>query len=337
MIYAHEIACRSDSLQAMNGYIVVRNLLFAITSFVALGLNAQQNAFRVKDMMPEYRKLVQQAAHGEPDTKRFQQLLTDFDASFYREVVGIDLADTARLKEHLKSMAGLSRKLEYVMRHFKDHFQESIDRVATFYPEIRKQQHTVYIAPTFKRTNGQYRYWRGKWMLYFGPDAQAAYPGYKDLNALIIHELIHLLHSKSNDSISELIGRFYEDPFNVKLPFYYHLYVEGLTVYLTMQLDKRISLQAALMQPALNTKVDPELKTHLKKISELLASASLQDVQNYFWLNGNDPNVPHKTGYYIGYLLVKNMAKRIPRRKLLKLWGPELEKELRVSLGQLVK
>lgn len=73
------------------------------------------------------------------------------------------------------------------------------------------------------------------------------------------------------------------------------------------------------MHDSLPQKVDKVLKVIAQDITQHLYSADKELIRKYFWESSTDTMIPKTAGYYIGYILVKEIAGEYSLNEMIKL------------------
>jgi hypothetical protein len=72
-----------------------------------------------------------------------------------------------------------------------------------------------------------------------------------------------------------------------------------------------------------------------KELREKLRSTSLEDNREFFNSNTRRKDIPAKSGYYIGYLVAEELAKKYSLAELSRLEGKKLSDEIEQVLVKL--
>lgn len=177
----------------------------------------------------------------------------------------------------------------------------------------------VHIAPTFGRMDGAGRVVDGKPSLVLGPLEIASYQTPAQLPVFIAHELFHRYHFSAagfSDDLAErdLIWRA--------------LWAEGLATYASAALNPERPLADALLLPRdLAERAEPYLPAMARELLESLDVSSGQTFGLFF--EGGDPAAkargwPPRSGYYVGYLVARRLARQYSLVELAHLQGSKL-------------
>ena len=147
--------------------------------------------------------------------------------------------------------------------------------------------------------------------LMFGVDQIVKLFDFQNYIPFIHHELTHIYHSLYYTPIED--GKYSAGTL------YNNLWTEGLAVYTSSVLNLDASDKEIFMRDSLPQRVDKVLKIIAPDIIENLYSTDKEVIRKYFWESSTDTVIPKTAGYYIGYLLVKEMANEYSLNELIKL------------------
>jgi uncharacterized protein YjaZ len=79
-----------------------------------------------------------------------------------------------------------------------------------------------------------------------------------------------------------------------------------------------------------------KMPTLLRDVLEKLTSSSGEDYATYFLINSTEAEIPGRAGYYIGYLVAKEMHRTMTLDDMVKLQGDELRLAIQRVLSDLL-
>ncbi|MCB9640598.1 MAG: hypothetical protein H6727_17000 [Myxococcales bacterium] len=215
------------------------------------------------------------------------------------------------LPKHIPTMKALTNTVQNKLSRFEKTFKKA-------FPDFAWKG-TIYFTLSLGSFDGGTRRVDGKEPLLFALDGIAKYHGaHADLQPFFHHELFHVYHNKFA-------------PYPKKgPPLYLCLWTEGLAVYVSQLLNPKASYKDLLLADLAKT-VPPHMKA-IKK--ELLSKLKLVDWETYksFFLSRGKGPFPRRTGYYVGYLLAKRLAKRFTLDQLVRLKEAKLHEEMHRAL-----
>lgn len=181
----------------------------------------------------------------------------------------------------------------------------------------------VYFLISLGGFDGGLRQVRGKMALLFGLDIIAAIYG-ADANpkAFFDHELFHLYQQQFPDP--ELEGTLA-----------WALWHEGLAEYVADQLNPHTPEAVLLGLPRdTPTRVRADLPVIAREFRSRLGSKSSEDYERYFLGSDANQSPPARSGYTLGFLVVKRVAAGRTLAELARLKGSALREEIDAALKQ---
>jgi hypothetical protein len=140
-----------------------------------------------------------------------------------------------------------------------------------------------------------------KTVLMFGVDQMAKYFNFQNFKPFFQHELTHIYHSQHFIPVNN--EKYSKDAL------YNFLWREGLAVYFSSVLNPCAREIEVFMVDSLPQKTNRVIQLIAPEIVENLYSTEQKLIERYFWTSSKDPVVPKTAGYYLGYYLVKEIAK----------------------------
>lgn len=163
--------------------------------------------------------------------------------------------------------------------------------------------------------------------LMFGVDQIIKHLDFENFTPFFHHELTHLYHS------------FYYTPRNQgkysEGAIYNELWREGLAVYVSRALNPEAKENEVFMRENISVNTEKVLNLIAKDIRENLYSSNTELFRKYFWESSTDTIVPKTAGYYMGYLLVKEIAKEYPINELIQLTEDDFVPKFELILDSL--
>jgi hypothetical protein len=189
---------------------------------------------------------------------------------------------------------------------------------------------TIYLAPTFGRMDGGGRIVAGRPALIFGVDTMASVETPDQLPVLFAHELFHRYHAQSAG---------FGDDDNEKAPVWRTLWTEGLATYVSARLNPDRPLAEALLLPRdLEAQARPVLPRLAGELAARLDAVDPAFVGEYFEYGdatAKARGVPWRAGYYVGYLVARDLARSHSLFALAHLEGEPLRRAIGESLARL--
>jgi uncharacterized protein YjaZ len=171
--------------------------------------------------------------------------------------------------------------------------------------------------------DGATRTVKGRTALLFGVDMIAYIYG-TDANPepFFHHELFHLYHAQFKGAGS-----------GVKASLLSSLWREGLATYVAQELNPQAIGVAIFGLPrSTPTLAQGRLSALARELRDNLDSDSAQDYARFFTGAREDAPVPARSGYYVGYLVAKELAKRHTMAELARAPIAQLRPEIEAAL-----
>ncbi len=198
------------------------------------------------------------------------------------------LKNLAAYPEQRASILAVSKEFANLFAPARQTFE------ATFGP-VRSEQ-PMYLLHSMGEMDGGTRDLNGKETLIFGSDVIAKIHAGHDMTPFFHHELFHVWH---------------EPRFGECEPLWCSLWEEGLATYVAGTMNPKAG-DAALMldMPApIRPPVDSNRSAAICAVAPLLDSIKEEDYASLFYGNSHLPGFPARMGYYIGYLVLSDIAR----------------------------
>lgn len=189
--------------------------------------------------------------------------------------------------------------------------RSTMDSFLRAFPELRKDI-DIYITHSFGEMDGGTRKIGNKIYFVFGIDGMAKFhQGFKSEIPFFHHELFHVYHSQYLQEEDALWNS---------------LWVEGLATYASEQLNPNTSLKELMLDlPAgMVERIDANLDYHWADLNKKLNSKDESDYRTYFLMASKDTKIVIRAGYYLGYLIAKEIGKTKSLREMAQLKSYEI-------------
>lgn len=196
-------------------------------------------------------------------------------------------------------------------------------RFRRFFPDYRPTMPT-YLVYSFGQMDGGTREFDGKVNLLFGADMIAKIHDDETMGPLFDHELFHAYHEKYFHECEQI---------------WCSLWMEGLAVYVTAQMNPGVTDKGLLLnfpQPIRAT-VEPHIGNAAASIRAVLDSRDDKDYEPLFFGSQPDPPnaFPPRYGYYVGYRAVEKLAGKKTIQELAKMPASEVRPLIEKALLEL--
>jgi hypothetical protein len=287
---------------------------------------------QVIDTMPVYwrfwdqakdKTLPEQAALFESDVAaRYPELYTAAvlglgeNKSFHDALAAKYEASATRDRPYTEAMLGLSHRLQPLLERCVESFRRE-------FPDFRYEGR-IYLLNSLDSFDGAVRPVAGQPSLLFGVETIARINRPEaDLAPFFHHELFHVYHAQFD---SEGRGELYRALWN-----------EGLAVYVSRVLNPNAPDEQVFGRPIdMPQRVRAVLPELARQFRENMDSTSPTEYARYF--SGRPPpaaatpEIPPRTGYYLGYLVARQLARRHELRSLAHATTASLRGEIEQAL-----
>ena len=276
-------------------------------------LARQVSAWPAADQVAAYRRTIVGPHAGLYRPEVLGVFAQGYDKAMLASLVGArtDPARPQALRDVRRALAGAERQFGVALPDFRCDFP-------------------IFLTDSLGRLDGAGRQVDGRPALVLGVDQLAQERDSLPLAVFLAHELFHRYHSQA--------AGFSDDP-GEHQAIWRALWAEGLATYASQQLTPGATVDEALLVPRdLAAKAQPQIRAIS---TDLLAHLDQIDPATYrTYFTYGDPKVtarglPWRSGYYVGFLVAKDLGRRHSLRDLAHLKGAPLEAEIRQALQRL--
>ncbi len=183
----------------------------------------------------------------------------------------------------------------------------------------------IYITHSFGEMDGGTRRIGDKIYFILGVDGMIKY--HKDFSSEIPffhHELFHVYHGQYLPE---------EDILWVAL------WAEGLATYVSEQLNPQASMKDLMLDlpEGMIGKIQANIDYHWMDLTEKLTSKNEVDYETYFLLSSKDKKIVKRAGYYLGYLLAKEIGRTRSVPQMAQMRSDEILPLLKATIGKIQK
>ena len=296
--------------------------------------SAPAPAYRVIDLTPTFWRYWDEA-QGKPEPEQarlFRERVVAAHPDVYTpRVLGLDEDEPLddELRERWPLFLGFVGPQLPLARRLSTEIGKELPRFdATFrrtFPDFAYDGE-VYFTVSLGAFDGGTRPVKGRTALLFGVDVMArVYGEDADPASFFHHELFHLYHEQFPDSaLSGTLGRA--------------VWREGLAVYVAERLNPGTPEAVLFGLPQdMPERVRARLPALAQRLRKNLDSRERGELLLFTSGQSKDAEVPERAGYYLGYLVAKELAQGRSLRELAQLRGPKLRAEMDRALARLAK
>jgi hypothetical protein len=285
---------------------------------------------RVVNLMPQFWKFWD-AAKDQPLSAQlslFDEMVVRKNPEIYVENVLRPGRDESDLKTQIADFLRGAPAHIVAMRKLSDNLETNLPLNLSGFEKVFPDfacRNPIYFLVSLGAFDGGVRTVRGQPALLFGVDVIARIHLPDELGALIDHELFHMYHRQ----ITGVAGARGD-------PLYLALWEEGLATYVSGALNPSVSESAILGRPEdLAERTKPLLPLIARELLENMDSTSPDLYQAFFLLGGPRKDLPPRSGYYVGFLVSREIGQSHNLQQLAQMNGESLHSTIRKILQKM--
>ena len=306
--------------------------LLLFVSLPALATPRPASTYTVKDLTPTFWRFWDEA-RAKPEAEQLRLLRERVIAAhpdvYTAEVLTLDTSrpfDEALAKRwprflsfagaHLDTARTLSASLKQDLPRYEARFRKT-------FPDLAYTGE-VYFLASIGAFDGGTREVKGRTALLFGVDVIATIYGEKaNLEAFFDHELFHIYHGQFPDpELEDTLARA--------------LWKEGLATYVAWSLNPETPESVLFSLPVdMPERARASMPRLAGELRARLDSKSREDYQNFFLGNPQREDIPARSGYYVGYVVARELGRTRSLPELARLRGKPLRDAIDGVLRQL--
>ena len=310
----------------ITNYLCLLSMLLFIPGFSL----ADELKPSIISLMPDFYQFWEEAKDESLETKvsLWDTLFENKHSEFYQAVIyrvsGQDPGKykSQRLNDFLGSLEDSDvQRMKDREELAKELIPQALKDLNQILPE-EKGKITHYIIPSLNISSGAARPFNNDMVVYYGLEVLSKFKNPADIKAIVAHESFHVLHFRH-------IFPYYREKYGENASIMSMLqgegliflsFMEGLTVY---SIEK---LYPGIFRPGLIEKNVPLYEKNfipcIKEFLKDLQNFSFRLHRKYFSDPSDDPLVPAKFGYWLGYKIVKSLVKEYSIQEMMT-WTPE--------------
>jgi len=230
--------------------------------------------------------------------------------NIFNDIKWIGQNPDERVLNYVDKFETIEKKYIELCNTLVTHFDSALLTFQKEFPDF-DSNFDVYILHSLGIRAGGFVTIKDNEVLMFGIDQIASSFDFQNFIPFFHHELTHFYHSLYYTPIED--GRY------SKGAIYNYLWREGLAVYISSVLNPDARQKEVFMRDSLSQETDKVLKIIAQDIFENLYSSDTEVIRKYFWGSSTDTVIPKTAGYYIGFILVKELANEYTLNELIKL------------------
>ncbi len=234
-----------------------------------------------------------------------------------------DPAVRKRVATYLHEVAPLiprMRRLSKTIGSFRHYAQEFGISFPDYAPTT-----PVYFTVSLFAFDAGVRFAGGEAAVFFSIDGIARYDGPDaDFKIIIDHELFHQYRTQIAPESSDHSEALWA-----------YLWEEGLATFVSQQLNPGSNAAQVLMVPPnLSELASPMLPALARELLANLDSKDANEFAAFFAFDNHRPDLPLRSGYYVGYRIAKKLSSGRSLQELAALRGPELKAAIQHALTE---
>jgi hypothetical protein len=317
-------------------------LVVVLVASLTTALPAREDAksYEYHTAIPAYRQFLKDDANAPPGSsvERFRTMVIDPQREVFRSVAAQRLGDKS-LESMIRVLKRQSDQLERVDAEFPERFDKAWRGFAEHAPDLKAGALVFLLPAPRSAVGGSVRPLGEKDAVILGSEEIAlAMKSKTGFDVLVQHELTHLYHQQVNPEMRQMVAEVYMPPFaEGRAKLYQVMWLEGLAVYTSKLLNPTAPDREVLVSDSLATAVKarwPRLGAELRKH---LDSTKKADIDAFHFTPDRARSIPPRTGYYVGMLVARQLAKKYTFPQLARLAGPQLRTEIEQALLELEK
>lgn len=276
----------------------------------------------IVDLMPNVWKF-EKKAKGKLDEQ--VKLFKKFVIQPNKELYSHDLfsPDDESMVIYLKGIWDIMPKLHKLHKVIKKDIVKYKSLIKSTFPDFDPRSKVyIMLSLSFDGTGQMYK---GSPTFFLGLDGVAKYHGnFETLGHFFTHEMLHVYHTQVNPEISY-----------AGMPLYLSLFTEGLANYTSSIICNDTTLVKILLDDTELALRGPQMKEKLSQL--VLEKINSKDKKDYrtFFTPFMKQSIPNRSGYYLGYIVVKEMAKDLSLTELCLMEEAQVYKQVETILTRL--
>lgn len=299
-------------------------ILIIFTLTFCTGGFAQKSTFQTINIMDDFWKFWEKGEKADipTRTKLFREMVINPHKEIYEGFANIDDEDLAK---YVKDIVPLIPRMRKITQKLDKELPAAVANFKKTFPDFNWAG-TVVFMPNFGMTDSGGGSINGKPYQMFGVDTIAAQYGENgNLSVLFSHELFHLYFGKFHPEL----GKNREKG---EIPLYLLVWNEGLATYVSGRFNPNATIEELFLGQKVQTEVAPKMPELAKKIIDNFDNGSPDVWKPFMSASKVNDEIPPRSGYYVGYKIAEELGEKMSLRKMTKLNGENLKKEMKKIL-----
>jgi hypothetical protein len=300
------------------GCVVLRRTFISLAFLLALvpELALGKSGIRIVNLMPAFFKADAQSLALNVRVQRFKEYVLYPNRDVYD--MGYAALDDPHIAWYLNALADRVANIRKATETVEDALPKYESGFESAFPKFDPQTVAIYIMPSMGSFDGMTKDVNGKHGLLIGIDNFSAEN--LPLGIFVDHEMFHIYHHEINPTF--FVTSSENDLYEYGL--YRQLWAEGLATYVSQQLNPGSSNAAALASADLANLSPGDTRKLACLISDNLDSTQPGYSGLFFDESQHPKGLPPRGGYFIGYLVARDLGKTHSLSDLADLNGSKL-------------
>ena len=239
----------------------------------------------------------------------------------YEELFSYTEGDPAeRLDKHLNLFPSIQANFESLHENLE--LIPYLESFSETFPSFDPDTIDIYIIHSLGGSNGALLPVDDRTVFYLGLDMMVLHNRYKDQRPFFHHEFFHGYHLQHFTPDSRLFN---------------YLWMEGLAVFISRRLNPDATLEQLQLSPQMVAECNADLERLVRTLEADLTSTETAVRRQYFYLDAPSSGLPNRCGYYLGLLLVEEVARSRSLEEVISMQSDEVLVALREAIPNILK
>lgn len=314
---------------ARDGYFVKRALialtvLVCLVPRIAIGESA---GIQTVNLMPAFFSSQARTASLDERIARFKDRVLYPNGAVYN--MGYVALDDPHIAWYLRSVSSKLPNIERTASLIERTLPADVSSFEAAFPKFKPQTVSVYLMPSMGSFDGMTKDVNGKHALLIGVDAFSSEN--LPVGIFMDHELFHIYHHAINPTFFVTSS---ENDLN-QFGLYRQLWAEGLATYVSQKLNSGATDSQALASTDLANLSTEDSRKLACLVSDNLDSTESGYAALLFDVSEHPKGLPSRGGYYVGYLIARELSRTYSLSALAELNGDALHSAIANRVHQL--
>lgn len=225
-----------------------------------------------------------------------------------------------RLDEHLSLFPSIQADFEGLHENLE--LTPYLQTFTETFPNFDLDTIDIYIIHSLGGSNGALLPVDDRTVFYLGLDMMVLHNRYEDQRPFFHHEFFHGYHLQHFTPDSRLFS---------------YLWMEGLAVFISRKLNPDATLEQLQLSPQMVAQCNADLARLIRTLEGDITSTDPAIRRQYFYLDTPSSGLPNRCGYYLGLLLVEEVARTRSLEEIIAMQPDEVLSALRQAVPDVLK